>query len=137
MANLLRRRLSQRQSTFQLGGSLAILPSIGGGSAAYLGNVCYIQLPFGIISPGSTVLFSGKLLIILMLYIKEDAEVVRQPIYGLLFGNFLIVALVFLLQFHEVLPVIAGKEPDLAFVRDMGACRCRRSRPDHAAPAHS
>lgn len=35
----LRRRLSQRHSTFRLGGSLAILPSIGGGWAADLGNV--------------------------------------------------------------------------------------------------
>ena len=28
----------------------------------YLASVFYIELPFGIISPGSTVLFSGKLL---------------------------------------------------------------------------
>src|SRR3546814_17391717 len=56
----------------------------------YLASVFYIELPFGIVSPGSTVLFSGKLAIILMMYIREDAAVVRQPIYGLLIGNFLI-----------------------------------------------
>src|SRR3546814_10290348 len=59
----------------------------------YLASVFYIELPFGIVSPGSTVLFSGKLAIILMMYIREDAAVVRQPIYGLLIGNFLIVGL--------------------------------------------
>ncbi|MGH9916532.1 MAG: GGDEF domain-containing protein, partial [Pyrinomonadaceae bacterium] len=36
----------------------------------YLAAFFYIQLPFGIISPGSTVLFSGKLMMILLLYIK-------------------------------------------------------------------
>src|SRR6478672_4626250 len=63
----------------------------------YLAAVFFVQLPFGAVSPGSTVLFAGKLAIILMVYIREDAETVRQPIYGLLIGNFLIVALVLLL----------------------------------------
>lgn len=58
----------------------------------YLAAVFFIQLPFGLLSPGSTVLFSGKLAIILLFYIREDAETVRQPIYGLLVGNFLMVA---------------------------------------------
>src|SRR6218665_3026813 len=60
----------------------------------YLAAVFFVQLPFGVVSPGSTVLFSGKLAIILLFYIREDAETVRQPIYGLLVGNFLMVALV-------------------------------------------
>ena len=34
----------------------------------YLASVFYIELPFGIVSPGSTVLFSGKLLMILLLW---------------------------------------------------------------------
>ena len=85
----------------------------------YLASVFYIQLPFGIISPGSTVLFSGKLLMILLLYIKEDAATVRGPIYGLLIGNFLIVALVMVLRNHEVV-LIAGRQPDIAFVDEMG-----------------
>lgn len=86
----------------------------------YLAAVFYIQLPFGIISPGSTVLFSGKLLMILLLYIKEDAATVRQPIYGLLIGNFLIVGLVVVLRNHEVVPAVPGREPNIAFVDEMG-----------------
>lgn len=86
----------------------------------YLASVFYIQLPFGIVSPGSTVLFSGKLLMILLLYIREDALVVRQPIYGLLIGNFLIVALVMILRFHETVVVTAGHGPDFAFIDEMG-----------------
>ena len=53
------------------------------------------------LSPGSTVLFSGKLVMLLLLYIKEDAATVRQPIYGLLLGNSLTVGLVLLLRFHD------------------------------------
>jgi len=86
----------------------------------YLAAVFYIQLPFGIISPGSTVLFSGKLLMILLLYIKEDAATVRQPIYGLLIGNFLIVGLVVILRNHEVVSTVPGREPDISFVDEMG-----------------
>lgn len=86
----------------------------------YLAAVFYIQLPFGIISPGSTVLFSGKLLMILLLYIKEDAATVRQPIYGLLIGNFLIVGLVVVLRNHEVVPAIPERQPDIRFVDEMG-----------------
>ena len=54
----------------------------------YLASVFYVALPLGIVtSPGSSVLFTGKLMLLLMVYIREDAMVVRQPIYGLLFGN--------------------------------------------------
>ena len=63
---------------------------------------------------------SGKLLMILLLYIKEDAATVRQPIYGLLIGNFLIVGLVVLLRNHEVVPAVPGREPNIAFVDEMG-----------------
>lgn len=86
----------------------------------YLASVFYIELPFGIISPGSTVLFSGKLAIILMMYIREDAETVRQPIYGLLIGNFLMVALVMVLRNHEVVSAVPGRLPDFKFVDEMG-----------------
>ncbi len=75
----------------------------------YLASVFYIELPFGIVSPGSTVLFSGKLLMILLLYIREDALIVRQPIYGLLIGNFLIVALVMILRNHDTISVTDGR----------------------------
>jgi len=44
-----------------------------------------VSLAFGIVtSPGSTVLFTGKLMMLFLLYIREDAVVVRQPIYALL-----------------------------------------------------
>ena len=86
----------------------------------YLASVFYIQLPFGQLSPGSTILFSGKLMMILMLYIKEDAVVVRQPIYGLLIGNFLIVGLVMILRNHEIAPIAPGRVPDMSFIDEMG-----------------
>ncbi|NBN64453.1 GGDEF domain-containing protein [Pannonibacter tanglangensis] len=86
----------------------------------YLASVFYVQLPFGIISPGSTVLFTGKLLMILLLYVKEDAATVRQPIHGLLIGNFLIVGLVMLLRNHETVELAAGRAPDIGFVDEMG-----------------
>lgn len=86
----------------------------------YLASVFYIALPFGIVSPGSTVLFSGKLLMILLLYIREDALIVRQPIYGLLIGNFLIVGLVMILRNHETIIVSEGRVPDITFVDEIG-----------------
>ncbi|WP_149892585.1 sensor domain-containing diguanylate cyclase [Roseibium aestuarii] len=86
----------------------------------YLASVFYIALPFGIISPGSTVLFSGKLFMILLLYMREDALVARQPIYGLLIGNFLIVGLVMVLRNHTTVSVTEGGLPDIAFVDEMG-----------------
>ncbi len=67
----------------------------------YLASIFYVALPFGIVaSPGSTVLFTGKLMMLLLLYIREDAVVVRQPIYGLLFGNVLLFALAFVMRHH-------------------------------------
>ncbi len=85
----------------------------------YLASVFYVSVPVGTISPGSTVLFSGKLAMLLLLYIKEDAETVRQPIYGLLLGNFLIVALTLVLRLHETVAV-AGRQPDVSFIDEMG-----------------
>lgn len=86
----------------------------------YLAAVFFVQLPFGAVSPGSTVLFAGKLAIILMVYIREDAETVRQPIYGLLIGNFLIVALVLLLRLYTPPMAMPGYNADLTFVDQMG-----------------
>ena len=69
----------------------------------YLASIFYVALPFGIVtSPGSTVLFTGKLMLLLLVYIREDAVVVRQPIYGLLIGNLLMFALAFLMRHHEL-----------------------------------
>lgn len=86
----------------------------------YLASVFYVVTPVGMLSPGSTVLFSGKLVMLLLLYIKEDAVTVRQPIYGLLLGNALMVGLVVLLRFHDLAPLPSGATPDIGFIDDMG-----------------
>ncbi|MDR4305777.1 GGDEF domain-containing protein [Chelatococcus sambhunathii] len=85
----------------------------------YLAAVFFIELPFGLLSPGSTVLFSGKLMMFLLLYIREDAEVVRQPIYGLLIGNILLVVLALVLRFQTAVKM-PGYAPDLAFLDQIG-----------------
>jgi len=86
----------------------------------YLAAVFYVELPFGVISPGSSILFSGKLMMILLLYVKEDAAVVRAPIYGLLAGNFLTVGLSLFLRHHHTIGVVPGRVADLAFIDEMG-----------------
>ena len=87
----------------------------------YLAAIFYMQAPFGTaLSPGSIVLFSGKLVMLLLLYIREDAAAVRQPIYGLLFGNFLIVALVMIMRQHEIVAPTPGQVPDFPFLDQMG-----------------
>ena len=88
----------------------------------YLASVFYVALPFGIVaSPGSTVLFTGKLMMLLLLYIREDAVVVRQPIYGLLFGNVLLFALAFLMRHHVPVPLAPDRTAVFAFLNEMGA----------------
>jgi diguanylate cyclase (GGDEF)-like protein len=88
----------------------------------YLASIFYVALPLGIVtSPGSTVLFTGKLMMLLLLYIREDAKVVRQPIYGLLFGNVLLFALAFVMRHHMLVPLSAGRAADFAFLNEMGA----------------
>lgn len=86
----------------------------------YLASSFYVELPLGILSPGSTVLFSGKLVMLLLLYIKEDATTVRQPIYGLLIGNFLVLGLVGILGLHDVATLSNNRSPDIGFVQEMG-----------------
>src|SRR5512147_1683193 len=88
----------------------------------YLASILYISLPFDIVSsPGSTVLFTGKLMLLLLLYIREDAVVVRQPIYGLLFGNVLLFALALVMRHHTLVPLAPGRAADFAFLNEMGA----------------
>lgn len=87
----------------------------------YLASIFYVTLPLGIVtSPGSTVLFTGKLMLLLLLYIREDAAVVRQPIYGLLFGNVLVFGLGFILRHHTLISLPAGRAADFAFLDEMG-----------------
>ena len=88
----------------------------------YLASVFYVALPFGIVtSPGSSVLFAGKLMLLLLVYIREDAVVVRQPIYGLLFGNLLMVALAVLMRHHGLVAVTPDRLADFKFLDEMGA----------------
>lgn len=86
----------------------------------YLAAVFYVSLPFGDVSPGSSIFFSGKLMMILMLYLQEDAATVRQPIYGLFLGNLLTVAIAWVLQLHQPLELTPGHPPDVNFLKDMG-----------------
>ncbi|MFB9952235.1 diguanylate cyclase [Rhizobium puerariae] len=86
----------------------------------YLAAVFYIELPFGTVSPGSSVFFAGKLMMILLLYLKEDAATVRQPIYGLFLGNLLTVGIAQILQSHEVVALPAGRSVDMGFLNEMG-----------------
>ncbi|TIX27352.1 diguanylate cyclase [Mesorhizobium sp.] len=86
----------------------------------YLASVFYVALPFGLVSPGSAVLFSGKLVMLLLLYMKEDAATVRQPIYGLLLGNALMIGLVLLLRLHVIAALPDGRLPDIGFIDKMG-----------------
>jgi diguanylate cyclase (GGDEF)-like protein len=87
----------------------------------YLASVFYVALPLGIItSPGSSVLFTGKLMLLLLVYIREDAVVVRQPIYGLLFGNLLMVALAMLMRHHSLAALAPGHIVDFGLIDQMG-----------------
>ncbi|MBX5021023.1 GGDEF domain-containing protein [Rhizobium lentis] len=86
----------------------------------YLAAVFYVSLPFGDVSPGSSVFFSGKLMMILMLYLWEDAATVRQPIYGLFLGNLLTVAIAWVLQLHQPLQLASNHTPDVDFLKEMG-----------------
>jgi len=87
----------------------------------YLASVAYVELPFGIVaSPGSTVLFTGKLMLLLLVYIHEDAVVVRQPIYGLLVGNILVVMLAYLMRNHALMAISPERVADLGFLNEMG-----------------
>jgi diguanylate cyclase (GGDEF)-like protein len=86
----------------------------------YLTTVFYVQTPFGIISPGSTVFLVAKLMLLLLLYVKEDAATVRQPIYGLLAGNVLILFLAVILRLHLTADMASGLSADLGFLDEIG-----------------
>ena len=88
----------------------------------YLASIFYVSLPMGVVtSPGSTVLFTGKLMLLLLVYIREDAKVVRQPIYGLLIGNLLMVGLAAVMRLHELVALAPGRSANFGFLDEMGA----------------
>ncbi|EHS52671.1 diguanylate cyclase [Rhizobium sp. PDO1-076] len=60
-------------------------------------------------------------MLILMLYIKEDASTVRQPIYGLFLGNLVTLAIAQLLLLHYSVEPTASQRADFSFLQDMGA----------------
>jgi diguanylate cyclase (GGDEF)-like protein len=61
----------------------------------------YVEIVPGIaISPGSTVLFTGMLFTILLVYIREDAGEARKLIYGLLAANVTVATLSVLFGLH-------------------------------------
>jgi diguanylate cyclase (GGDEF)-like protein len=61
----------------------------------------YVQIVPGIaISPGSSVLFTGMLFTILLVYIREDASEARKLIYGLLAANLSVATLSLLFGLH-------------------------------------
>ena len=66
-------------------------------------------------------LFTGKLVMLLLVYIREDAAAVRQPIYGLLFGNLLMVALAFVMRNHELVKLVPDRVANFGFLDEMGA----------------
>jgi diguanylate cyclase (GGDEF)-like protein len=86
----------------------------------YLADVFYVEVPFGTVSPGSSVFFAGKLMMILMLYMQEDAATARQPIYGLFLGNILTVGIAWGLQFHVPVEMSSGRGADFGFLKEMG-----------------
>lgn len=86
----------------------------------YLAAVFYVDLPFGVASPGSSILFAGKLMMILMLYMREDAAIVRQPIYGLFLGNILTVVMAQIIRFNQTVAVVPGQAVSAGFLDEMG-----------------
>ncbi|TCT11347.1 diguanylate cyclase (GGDEF)-like protein [Tepidamorphus gemmatus] len=86
----------------------------------YLAATFYVAVPGGfLVSPGSTILFAGKIVLLLLVYIREDATAVRQPIYGLFAGNLLMIGLVAILR-HTGHVAGIGPNPDFLFMDQMG-----------------
>ena len=68
---------------------------------AILALTVYLQVMPGIVvSPGSSVLLTGVLFTILLVYIREDAPEARKLIYGLLTANVTVAILSFLIGLH-------------------------------------
>jgi diguanylate cyclase (GGDEF)-like protein len=86
----------------------------------YLAAKFYVAVPFGVVSPGSVMMFSGKLIMTLLLYTKEDAAIVRQLIYGLLIGNFICLSFGYILSLHLGDGPGGAVLSDDTFLREMG-----------------
>jgi diguanylate cyclase (GGDEF)-like protein len=86
----------------------------------YLASAFYVSVPMATISPGSAVFFAGKLLMVLLLYVKEDAPTVRQLIYGLLVGNVMIFVLGQVLNLHVAPTMPDGQPTNDALLQELG-----------------
>lgn len=85
----------------------------------YLAATLYVPMPGGLsLSPGSVVLFAGKLALILLVYIREDAAVARQPIHGLIIGNLIGLAVVQIIRAHIAL--VPEMSADVGFLDSTG-----------------
>lgn len=85
----------------------------------YLAATLYLPVSGGLaLSPGSVVLFAGKLALILLVYIREDAVVARQPIYGLLVGSLIGLAVVQMITLRG--PAAATEPRDLGLLAEIG-----------------
>lgn len=110
--------LFRLRETIGLGAFLCALGSLHF-LETWLAATVYVGLPAGIaVSPGSVILFTGKLMLVLMIYIVEDASTARQPVYGLFAGNLLMFALAFLVRQHGLFEALPP--PAFAMLDQMG-----------------
>lgn len=66
--------------------------------AVYLTLGFYLALPFGLhVTPAATTLFSGLFSVLLLIHMREGAAAAWEPVYGLLFGCFLLAIMLGLL----------------------------------------
>lgn len=66
--------------------------------AVYLNLSFYLALPFGLhVTPAATILFSGLFSLLLLIHMREGAAAAWEPVYGLLFGCFLLAIMLGLL----------------------------------------
>lgn len=71
----------------------------------FLASSVYVELLPGIlVSPGSVILFSASLFVVLIVYIQEDANEARKAIYGIMCANLTMSLLLYILGIHLDLP---------------------------------
>jgi PAS domain S-box-containing protein len=66
----------------------------------FLASAIYIEIADGFyVSPGSSIMFTGSLFAVLLIYIKEDASETRKVIYALLSANIIMSILLYSFSF--------------------------------------
>lgn len=67
----------------------------------FLASSIYVEIIPGIlVSPGSVILFTASLFVVLLIYIQEDAIEARKAIYGLMLANITMSLLLFIFGMH-------------------------------------